>query len=520
MAAFLSSSLARFEPWQGPDGRSPQAELITAFYDSKKVVYRAGNKTGKTYGAAATTLFALLGWHPAQNTTGPEGQKPTMKKPPLIAWASALDWEWGIGDDLWPAFQALLPMDQVRSIQWYRKGAPSIPRTIVFKNDSRLIFKSAESGRKKYQGTAIDWLFVNEEHPSDVVREARRGMVTRGGVLLCSLTPVERAKWVQELEREPGTVVIRASLTAASMATVKCPACQANGDPHCDRCSGTGILPIADREAVESFLGGLPEAQRAMRDLGDYAIREGLVWPNFCERSHVAFPHAGALWARVSEQAECKKPVATFGGERWGRVCDYPISKSVPRYASMDFGFSHPAAVIRGAHFGDVGRLVIERCWYAQFIRHSTWAAILKAVLGPLAAPIVCDWDADGRAELEQAGIPTSTARKNVNAGLELVGQLWQLAEDGLPRMLILQDPSLEHPTLGRCDGEKLLWEIPQYRYPEDLEGKAMRADRPIKRDDDACDALRYLAVEVAVRAQQRGSLSRDVFRRLGVRMP
>lgn len=448
LANWLASPLSKFVPWRTPEGNSPQADFVKAAATHKKRVFRAGNRLGKTTTVAFDTLLMLTGNHPY-----------AQKKPPLVCWASALDWENMVGTDLWPAFQKLLPMDQVQSIQWYRRSEPCIPRAVMFKNGSRLLFKSADSGRRKYQGSEADILVINEEHPADVVREARRALLTRGGYLSVALTPVERMRWVQDLEGEKGVAVIRASLTDAAKAG------------------------IADQKEVEEYLAPMPENIRRLRDCGDYTDLVGAVYPNFNYVTHVAQPRDGYLWL----------------GDR--KVCEYPIPGSWPRYASWDFGYSsgHSTAVIKAAHDIEHGRLIIENCWYGSNIRQAIWAERLAPYLQRLARPVACDHDADGRATLEAYGISTEPARKAFDPGIELLARLLEpTRSDGMPAVVLVNDHTLETPRLGRCDAYKVWWEFDRYRYPEDREGRALRADRPISRDDHAMDALRYLCAQVA----------------------
>lgn len=467
--AYLQSAVAAFRPWTSSDGRSPQADYIRAAGTHRKRVFRAGNRTGKTVCVAFDAVAQLLGWHPA----------PHPGKPVRRCWASGLDWEWGIGEDLWPAFRYFLSRHDptcggvgdcgceldpaiVGSVQWMRVKQPEIPRAVLLANGAQLVFKSADSKRRKYQGRGIDLLVINEEHPSDIVEEARRGLVTSGGQLSVALTPIERMRWVQDLEHEKGTLIVRASMTDAAHAG------------------------IADAEVVADYLAGLPDRQRRLRDLGDYADPEGVVYPSFSRETHVAQVRDGGLWLQGQ------------------RLCDYPIPGRFPRYAAWDFGYSHPTAVPRIAHDGDLGRIFVERCWHKEQIRTSRWAQLLAPDLMKLAAPIVCDHDADGRAELEAAGLHTTPANKRVVAGLELVERLLEPSRrDGLPKIVLVEDPSLDDPAMGRYDAYPMIREFELYRYPKDSEGKALRADHPIKRDDHAMDALRYICVWLVTRGQQ-----------------
>lgn len=453
----LLGPLADYRPWVTPDGRSPQRDAHEAMCRTKQVVFRGGNKSGKSWWLCADMLLALCGEHPAQATG-------FMRKPPIHAWVSALDYEQGICDDVWPIMERILPTGMVRSTAWYRSKEPRIPRTITLRNGSSLTFKSAETGFKKYFGTPIDYLGLNEEHPPEIVTEARRGLVSRGGHLAVAATPVQSMLWLRDLEDEKTTITIRSHLRDAVAAG------------------------IADGPAVEAFLASLPPGQRAMREAGDYTTLEGLVYKEFDRRTHVARVRDGSLW---------------IGADR---LAPWPIPDTWPRAWSMDFGTSHAAAVPIGARDPFTGRLWIYRSFYKAHLPPSKWGEALKAE-PTWREPLVCDHDAGARSELELKGLRTEAAAKgvgSVEAGISVVQRwLWARLPDGHPRVILVNDETQRHPIFGRCDGvgdERggLLWEFERYRYPDPRkQGLADPKDVPVKRHDHAMDAVRYLIVDL-----------------------
>lgn len=451
-----------FRPWVTPDGRSPQRDFIWGAHAYSTRVFRAGNRCGKSFSGAWDVAAAVCGFHP----TFPF-------KPPLRVWASALDREF-IGSVIWPNLKRWIPSNEIADVAWHRRGAPEIPLTVVLRNGSQIDFKSADSGRTKYQGAQLHLAWVDEEHPGDIMEEIEARLLDLGGLLNVTCTPLMRAQWLQDLERRPGTLVVRASMIDAARA---------------------GVLNL---QKVLDYADSLPERQRRVRVLGDLVALEGAVFPNFRTDTHVARPRDGALWI----------------GNR--RVCEWPLPKNMPRHAAADFGISHPMAVGRAAHEGASGRLILERCWYASGIRFSRWAEILKPDLARIVGPLLCDRDANGRAEFEAAGIPTEPAYKEVHPGLELVERLLEPKKDGLPGIVLVEDPSLRHPLLGRCDGRRLAWEFEHYHYPENKDGKPLRADLPVKRDDDAVDMFRYLACGV-VKRWRGGKASDGIGHRIDV---
>lgn len=452
---YLASPFKNFKPWVGPDdGRSPQREFLRAAATHKTRIFRAGNQSGKTMISCVDAILRCVGWHPY-----------ARHKAPVRGWLVALDWEFGVGQVLWPTMRDWLPMSEVASILWYRKAVPEIPSAINFKNGSRIEFKSADSGRKKFQGAPLHFVGVDEEIPGDIVEECGARLVRHGGDFWAALTPLRRERWVLDKEQERGSVVIRSSMSQAAKA---------------------GIL---DTDAVDGYLETLPENQRRVRDMGDYAALEGLVYPEFSHEIHVVTPREPVLMASSGEV-----------------VHPWPLPAQWPRWAAIDFGYSHPTAVVQVAENPYDGRFYVERCLYASGIRASVWGGILREVLPPLSGPIIADHDRQEREELRARGVDTIPAKKDVIEGLEAV-QRFLVGTPPRLRFVMSDVSPLRHPSVGRCDSHQLIREIESYRYPPSRSGDvASPQDLPLKRDDHACDALRYLVMFLE-RRRNRGPL-------------
>lgn len=447
---FLASPLAAFRPWTAPgSGRSPQREFMSAAKDFRYRIYRGGNRTGKTTIAAVDTVLQLMGWHPYIH-----------RKPPVKGWAIALDWE-TVGQVLWPKLKTLINLDRVK-IGWQRRVGTEIPESLHFPNGSSLIFRSAEAGREKVQGADLDFAWIDEEIDGGIVEEIEARLLDRAGNLMITLTPVCRKAWVSQLERKvsgggPLTKVVRASMRDAAAA---------------------GII---SKSAVNSFLDNLPDRQRAVRDLGDYSALEGLVYPEYSDHTHILRPRDGQLYdgnGRAIEQ--------------------WPLPKSWHRYGGIDFGFAVATAVPILAEDPATEHLYVERCYYASNVRISKWAEVLRKELPPLSMPLVADHQAFEREELQGCGIVTTPAKKDVWPGLEAVERALNCMPDGRPRLQFVVDDLAppKHPIVGRYDAHWLTWELSNYRYKErDSKDKHVNVGRdlPVKKDDHACDATRYL---------------------------
>ncbi|EMO43807.1 phage terminase large subunit [Leptospira santarosai] len=187
-------------------------------------------------------------------------------------------------------------------------------------------------------------------------------------------------------------------------------------------------------------------------------------------------------------------------------VDDFPIPQEWKKIRAIDFGFTHPfvclwiaydaandcAYVYREwretrltvrAHSEHIKELSIEDLPESDRNNSESWKMAER-----IYAATVADHDAEDRATLEENGIKTEPAKKEVLAGIDLVTDL------------------LEHnPETGKRTQVKffrsctyMLNGLYSYRW-RDQESSAKRlADREVvKEDDDECDAFRYGIMEL-----------------------
>ena len=439
---YLASPLSRFRPWV-LDGKSPQREFVRAAAKHRTRVFRGGNRSGKTTLGGFDLALHLCGWHPFTRFPGI----------PVHWWASAVSFRDGIGAVLWPALKQFLPMSEVRSIAWYQKSEPETPTSVTMKNGSTLVFKSVEQTRVKYQGARLHGIWIDEEHPADIVEECRARLLDYAGYLSVTLTPVRRERWVTRIEKESATFSVQASTLDAARA-------------------GTVSL-----EATLAFAANLPERQRRVRIEGDHVALEGAVWPEFTRETHELRVEGDRL----------------FMGDEG--LFPWPLPKEWRRFAAIDFGFNNPTAIALAAEDPFHNRLIVYRVYYSSGIRASEWGWRMREALPFLAAPPWADHDSFARAEFEAERVPTQAARKSdVNAGLESVSRaLVQKCGDDLPSLLFVTNPEDLDPFFGLVDTKVLQEEIDDYHYRQHKEGSADPKDEPVKENDHACDALRYL---------------------------
>lgn len=451
----LASPIFRaFRPWVTPDGRSPQREFLRARRTHRNRVYRGGNRTGKTTILGVDTALFALGWHPH-----------ARHRPPVHIWIVGLDWE-RVGRVLWPAIKPWIPKDKIRGVDWIRSSEPECPRTIVLTNGSVIDFKSAEQRVDKFSGSKIHFAGLDEEMDREMVDEVRARLVDYDGDLALTLTPVARKLWVQDLEAEDdgrATYVIRASMRDAAL---------------------SGILPEG---GVDRFLRSLSERDRRVRELGDFAAFEGLVYPEYDPLVHKLRPVSNSL---VTPRGEIVYP--------------WPIPADWPRFASMDFGFTNPGCILLAAKDPHRDALIVTNAYHAANVKIDDWIKVAKK-LPHREFPLCCDHDAGDRAMLEANGVMTIAARKEPwQEGVTAVSRRLLPTAEGRPRLYFVvshvDDDFPSDPITGRCDAFALDQEIRGYRLRERDEERPDPKDEPVKKNDHAMDALRYLCRELDAR--------------------
>lgn len=205
-----------------------------------------------------------------------------------------------------------------------------------------------------------------------------------------------------------------------------------------------------------------------------------------------------------------------------------PIPDDWPRFWAVDFGYNHPFVCQRWAEDPD-GRLILygERMMTGKTVdEHAVgiMAAVSRPDPGyrhpdgeerlahhgriwtePRPRALVCDHDAEGRAQLrKQLGLTTTAANKKVIDGIQAVQRRLRRAGDGRPRLVFMRD-SLDHapdPVLVEAKRPtRTVEEIPGYVWAVKPGGSLK--EEPLKEMDDGCDTARYLVAHRDLRPRQ-----------------
>jgi len=186
----------------------------------------------------------------------------------------------------------------------------------------------------------------------------------------------------------------------------------------------------------------------------------------------------------------------------------FPIPDNWKRYRVMDFGYTHPACVTWWAADGDgrlyryreiyyTGRTTIE---HIQGVNGQPGIATYSAG-EEYEAPMICDHDAEDRAVLEKAGIPTIGAKKDIKTGIEKVQERLKIQRDGRPRIYFLRgarvevDEQLELMFKPTCTEEEFGGYV--WRNIEDQKEVSTKDEVPIDLDNHGLDTVRYLIAHI-----------------------
>ena len=177
----------------------------------------------------------------------------------------------------------------------------------------------------------------------------------------------------------------------------------------------------------------------------------------------------------------------------------FPVPKEWRRIRVIDFGYTHPFVCQWWAIDGD-GRMYLYREIYMTGRTVKVHAAQINALsAGETYEATITDHDAEDRATLDENGIYSAPARKEISPGIGEVQGRMTLAGDGKPRLFIMrgalveQDEALAEKRQPTCTEQ----EFDVYSWPKSTDGKAVK-DVPVKLYDHGMDTARYGAMYLA----------------------
>lgn len=431
--AQLAASFWSFQP------RPDRPELFdeqTSFFKSRDAVafLLGGNGSGKTEAAAAKVAHFLLQDQPAPRRDTPFWVvSNTYYQVCAVCWGEKLHGKQYIpdGDVDW---------DRVRWISQAEGWPRSVPlKPWVGRPETNWVleFHSYEQGRKHLQARSIGGFWLSEQFTWDVFQEVLRGCrdyMFLGGQV-AEFTPIdpelclELEKLLDDWPKDWGLYRLNTELNRPNLAD----------------------------GWYENFLAAIPDEMRATRLTGALAIYEGAIFQSFSPSVHVvedAMPgQGGRMYCGIDWGASAEHPLAAVWGWRtdWGE------------WLIFDEYWSNRQDITLRDHFEAIRE------------RNKQWG---------ISAEIYADNEnAMAIAQFGQWGVPIAGARKDVLDSIDMIRSLLKV-------QLATNKPRLQ--IASRC--KHLIEEIRKYRWEKRKNiGGGVPPARPIKRDDDCVDALRYM---------------------------
>ena len=306
----------------------------------------------------------------------------------------------------------------------------------VLPNGGVLLFKTIEQGARSFQADAWDLAWFDED-PEDeaVLNEARMRLVDRRGWCLITMTPLRGLTWIWSRFVN--------DQEPGSM----CQWIYGADNPH---------VPT---DELEGLLRSYGEHERASRSQGKFTSMEGLIYP-FNRGVHV--------------------------------VPSFDPPADWPRYAGLDFGTRNPFAYLLAALDPKDDTLHLYRCHYQKEWTLRQHAAAIHEMNDVWPDWIVADSEDRGSRlalsrDYDINTLATKKGKGSVRAGINAVCERLALDVEGRPHMVFH-----DHPTM-----RPVLREIESYRWDSARTAKD-QPDAPLKRDDHAMDALRYLVSKLS----------------------
>ena len=153
-----------------------------------------GNRTGKTECGAVETIWLSLGIHPHRKN-----------KPQTECWVVSLSNR--VQKEVAQSkILKYLPKSSIHSITM-NEGSKQSPETGTiecitvrnsFGNLSKIWFKSCESGREKFQGSSLDFVWFDEEPPEDIYNECKMRVLDKYGEIFGTMTPLKGLTFIYD----------------------------------------------------------------------------------------------------------------------------------------------------------------------------------------------------------------------------------------------------------------------------------------------------------------------------------
>lgn len=428
--------------WRNAAAEIDQQRAVLAILNALWIaVIQGGNRAGKSEGCKQLIVAMALGrQHPIVQMWARQNRIPLELIPegPGITYAVAQTHH----DSIRYHRDSLERILGAMPFRWFGRNDEQEARIEIvvagYDYPAKIYFKAVKQGGDSFQGDDVRFIWIDEEPLGEVGREVMNECKIRvarlKGTVAVTCALLNGHTWFwQRYDRDRLDHVVYMVIDALD-------------SPYVDRDFFERVV-YADMDADEL----------ARRRFGAAAPKHGLIY---------RFRPWGTRWDD-------------------GHLCDpFEIPADWPRFRGGDFGLDDPVAVLWGA-LGDDVTLYLYREYFVSDARGYRWHGEQVLELQPDDEVIEASWgDPSARAALDawaELDLYFAKANNDVRGGIDAVRSFLRLRADGRPRLKVFRGccPNLER-------------EIAHYQ-----KNPKMVAETPIKRDDHAMDALKYMAIGI-----------------------
>lgn len=452
---------------------------------AKRKLYIGGNRSGKTTGGVAEGVWRSTGTHP---------YRPDLNsKVPVHGRVVGVDFNHGVEKILIPQYKQWIVPSTLRGGSWEAAYNKEL-KTLYFDNGSSIEFMSYDQDLDKFAGTARDWVHFDEEPPKAIHTECLARLIDRNGDYWVTMTPVEGMTWIYDDLYEKNVNNADGSVFVIEINTLE--------------------NPYLSGEAVEEFVNSIDKEDITTRVGGKFVSIGGRIYKEFD-------PTTGGPNV-LSEPFD--EPAKSFKDWLW--------------ILALDHGLNNPTAVLWIAIDPNGFGVVFDEHYQNEWTIDQHAKAINAKIRshGVMPELLVADPSIQNRSpttmtsvqqEYQERGLSFMLGNNDVKSGLARVrrylkpanyvgkhrnGELFPEGTDNFTRLRITPN----------CT--KLIWELKRYRFKtyatKKLQFENNPYDEPQKKDDHACDALRYaIMTQPDLRADSRlshGDRVDDIMKELG----
>jgi PBSX family phage terminase large subunit len=213
--------------------------------------------------------------------------------------------------------------------------------------------------------------------------------------------------------------------------------------------------PYIDKEELDNEKDHTDADTFAQEYLGEFKKVKGLVYPTFDRNTHVVRP----------------EEVPTDG----------------TRYVGVDFGYTNPTAALYAVVDYDNNWYIYDEVYQSRLTSQQAVDTIKRRMNDDYFTGIVGDSAAAQEiANYAEYGLDVQPFKKtgdSIRTGIRLIQDRLKVQDNNRPKLFVSNN----------CTN--LIWEFETYRYDERKENKN-EPEEPIKENDHALDALRYMFLE------------------------